>query len=279
MPKPQFFRGARGDCYGLLHKTLDNGGNRIGVLLLPPFADEMNKSRRMLARLLHRLAEHSVSGLLFDPYGTGDSAGDFSEASWDLWLADARIAARFLREQGVDELVVVALRSGALIARAVESDLQACGLRAMLLWHPVPSGKVMLNQFLRLRLAALMDQGGSRETGAMLRERLTAGEIVEVGGYGLSGDLAFGMEEVDLLDSELDPSVTVAWAELVSDAERPLLPASRKVIERWRQRGIDVRAETIVGPQFWSTAELADVPELIDWSLETILAMGGRPAA
>jgi exosortase A-associated hydrolase 2 len=235
----------------------------------------MNKSRRMASRLLHRLAAESIGALIFDPYGTGDSPGEFSDATWDTWMADTLAAARFLREQGADEIIAVALRGGSLLAIATHAQLCQLGMIGMVLWQPVVSGAAMLNQLLRMRLAARMDGDGgrSRETGAQLRERLAAGEIVEVGGYGLSGGLVGGMQQVDLLDSGIAASVAVAWAELVPQAGRAPLPASLKVIEAWREHGVDVRTRTLVGPQFWSTAELADVPELIDWSVATIHAI------
>ena len=233
----------------------------------------------MVARLVHRLATASIDSLIFDPTGTGDSPGEFSDSSWKTWTADTVAAASYLREQGADELIAVALRSGGLLAMSARSELHQLGLKGLVLWQPLPSGQTMLNQFLRLRLAARLDDAQPRESGGRLRERLTAGEVVEVGGYGLTAALTRDMEQVDLLTTEIDTSVSVAWVELVPEAGRELLPASRKIVDRWRQRGLEVQTKTLVGPQFWSTAELVDVPELIDWSADTIrsIVRSSRP--
>lgn len=279
MPTPIFFPGDSGNLFGLINSARQQEDNRPAVLFLPPFADEMNKARRMMARLLYRLQEHSIPGMIFDPYGTGDSAGDFSDATVECWVKDVGTAARYLMEAGASEILILAVRAGGLIARAAERDLVQSGLIGVVYWQPVTSGKLLLNQFLRLRLAAGMSGQGSKESVSALRAQLESGKIVEVGGYGLNGRLAEGLEGLDLASSELDPSVVVAWAELVPDAARSLLPASQKVIERWRQRGLDVSTRTIVGPHFWSTVELVDVPELIDWSLEKILSIADRDAS
>ena len=53
---------------------------RGGVLYCPPFAEEMNKSRRMAALQARAFAKAGYGVLLLDLYGCGDSSGDFSDA-------------------------------------------------------------------------------------------------------------------------------------------------------------------------------------------------------
>ena len=62
------------------------------VLVVPPFAEEMNKCRRIVTEVALGLADRGVATLVPDLHGTGDSAGDFAEADWATWcgnLADA----------------------------------------------------------------------------------------------------------------------------------------------------------------------------------------------
>src|SRR5262245_21600498 len=65
-----------------------NGGVRGTVLLLPPFAEELNKTRRMCARFARRLAGHGWRVVRVDLYGCGDSAGEFRDATWSQWISD-----------------------------------------------------------------------------------------------------------------------------------------------------------------------------------------------
>ena len=60
------------------------------VMHLPAFGEEMNKSRAMVAAQARALANEGFQVFVPDYYGTGDSGGDFSEATWDLWLEDIR---------------------------------------------------------------------------------------------------------------------------------------------------------------------------------------------
>ena len=52
------------------------------VVHAPAFAEEMNKSRRMVALQARALAEDGLAVLLVDPLGCGDSPGDFGDATW-----------------------------------------------------------------------------------------------------------------------------------------------------------------------------------------------------
>jgi alpha/beta superfamily hydrolase len=83
-PTPFFLDGPAGNLFCLHFPRSTPGGARRCALVLPPFAEELNKSRRMgalAARALQR-AGHDV--LLIDLYGTGDSAGDFGYGSLPL---------------------------------------------------------------------------------------------------------------------------------------------------------------------------------------------------
>src|SRR5689334_9630124 len=61
---------------------------RQAVLVLPPFAEELNKCRPMLAAQARALAAAGLDVLLVDLFGTGDSDGEFVEARWERWQQD-----------------------------------------------------------------------------------------------------------------------------------------------------------------------------------------------
>ena len=65
-------------------------GNSIQkhLLLICPFAEEMNKSRHIYSLLARQLCLSGIACYLLDYRGTGDSSGDFGEATIDKWLED-----------------------------------------------------------------------------------------------------------------------------------------------------------------------------------------------
>ena len=97
-----FLNGSAGRLFALLIRP--NGSQAApvsrSVLYCPPFAEEANRTRRAAVLLGRRLADIGVASLIVDPYGTGDSEGDFSDARLSIWQDDLGIAADWLSEQG-----------------------------------------------------------------------------------------------------------------------------------------------------------------------------------
>ncbi len=261
MRQPRFLDGPKGPLFSL---WFDPGAAADhAVLVVPPFAEEMNKSRRMLALQGEALARAGTGMLLLDLYGTGDSAGEFAEAEWQTWLTDLECATRWLAARGVKRISLLAQRLGALLAVEFlpRSPLPVARL---LFWHPVIKGQQAVTQFLRLRLAAGMMAGEAKETAAGLRGQAAAGETLEIAGYALAPGLLSAMDAADL--STVDPAALppVDWIELAPAAGRTLSPAARGRIEAWREGGAEVTEHLLVGDSFWATQEIASVPALVD---------------
>lgn len=238
------------------------------VLILPPFAEEMNRARRMLAWQARELARNGLGALLLDPHGTGDSDGTFAEASWDGWLADVAAALAYLRSAYSGPQAMLGLRSGALLALAAARAGEADCAR-FVLWQPLLSGEDFLRQFLRLRVAAGMSEAGG-ETVAGLRERLGAGGTLDIAGYALTPELALPLAESRLQALMPGQGARIDWLERAVPATGGLPPRSIAVIEAWRAAGLDVRARSFTGEAFWTATELTLAPDLIAQTTEAL---------
>ena len=261
--RPFFIQGTTGNLFAMYHPARRETARRRDVIFLPPFAEEMNKSRRMLALQARRLAEAGFGVLLLDLYGTGESQGDFGQARWSIWLDDIVAARAWLQREGATQVSALGLRLGALLALDLARQ-QKNIFERLVFWQPVMNGENMINQFLRLRLAADMISGAEeRESTQSLRKIMAGGRSIEVGGYELTPEL---VTAIDALHGEQMPGndcPPVSWLELAPDEGRSLSPASLKVIERWRKAGIHVKTKQVVGPPFWSSAEIAEAPLLL----------------
>lgn len=242
-------------CNGYLPET--GGGQARRILILPPFAEEMNKSRHVLAAIAKRLAEAGHAVLMPDLYGTGDSEGDFGDAAIDLWRHDIDVAIE--RLPGTADVDLIGLRLGALLAADAASRHK---LRSLTLVHPVLDGRQQLTQMLRLRLAAGLMGDGAKETAAELRQRLGAGEPLEIAGYSLSPILAAGLESLTLADSPPVGVDSLNWIECVIEDGRALMPASLRVLDAWSNAGVAAVASTVTCDTFWATQEIARCPAL-----------------
>jgi exosortase A-associated hydrolase 2 len=160
-------------------------------------------------------------------------------------------------------LGLVGLRRGALLAVDVGPDL-AFPPRRIVLWQPVTNGSAALSHFLRLRLAAsMMGSVREKETTERLRRTLfQERRSLEVAGYELAPELASAIEALHLAGLANASLAPIDWFEVVADG-RPVQPASRRIIELWQGKGLEVNAHSIAGEPFWSTPEVSVVPPLL----------------
>lgn len=257
---PFFLNAAPGSRFCLYYPPA-HGPCRMNVLYIHAFAEEMNKSRRMVALQARSLSEMGIGVLVMDLYGCGDSDGDFADARWEIWRDDIAHAVRWLKRRADAPLALWGLRLGVPLMLSYARD-SGEAFECLLMWQPVISGDVHLTQFLRLRLANEMLAGAATRTGTReLKESLKAGHILEIAGYELSPQLAGAMEGISL--AALGPPASAChWFEITHGAPE-ILPAGRRVIEEWKKCGISPATHVVTGEPFWATQEIVECPTLI----------------
>ena len=268
-----------GQRFCLFHPPRPGAPERGRVLFFPPFAEEINTTRRTVARQARTLAEAGFAVMQIDLFGCGDSSGDFADATWPAWLADLQLAHAWLNEQpcASGPLWLWGLRAGALLA----SDLAATLPEStnLLLWQPFTSGQQQLQQFLRLHSASQWLAGDQKDTvkkSDTPAQRLTQGHSVHIAGYPLSPSLAEGLSAAKLQPPAHQPPSRLIWLEFSSQAnpdraEKPVLsPTAVKQIESWQQVGWQATAQIVTTPAFWQTVETEAAPQLFETTLAAL---------
>jgi len=259
---PFFFARDGNRLFCVLHRP-EGRTPRGGVLFFAPFAEEMNRSRRMATLLGEALGEQGFATLIFDYAGTGDSEGEFADARWNGWVEDGRAALARLRDEVDGPVTLVGLRLGAAAALEV-ARTHGTPCARLVLWQPVPSGNTLLTQFLRIRIAAALGSGdGTAETTGALRERLTSGETLEIAGYELAPELAEAIDGIRLGALAPPEGVATDWLEVAIGDDAALTPAGKTVVDRWREDGAAVAAAAVAGEPFWTLQETTIAPTLI----------------
>jgi exosortase A-associated hydrolase 2 len=269
-----FLPGAAGALFTRYRAPARSARHSLNILVVPPFAEEMNKSRRMFTLLAEQLSEIGVGTAIVDLFGTGDSEGDFVEARYNTWRDDVITALRWLREKSDVPLALLGLRFGGLLA----ADVIHRGefpIERSVLWQPTTNGEQLMTQFLRLRVAAAITGSDSAKvTTTALREQLKSERQLEVGGYMLSAELVAAVDALRLESLSPPTSFRVNWVEVGSEAA--VAPGSTKVCEAWRRRGALVDAVAITGSAFWSAVEITTAPAFV---AHTASVLSGRMAA
>jgi exosortase A-associated hydrolase 2 len=257
--EPCFIDGPAGQLF-CVHYVPDNQPARATVLFVPPFGDEMHKSRWMTATQARHFAAHGYRVMQLDLSGCGDSWGDFADSTWARWNADVHCAAHWLvaQDDPAVPLVIWGLRVGGLLATQVAASL-AC---PVLLWQPVTDGEGFVTQLLRLRLATeLLQNGQARSRVLQLRAELERKGSIEIGGYRLSATLVNDLARLKLAEVASPPRA--AWIELKATETMPIPVASAAVMRHWRADGCMLETQTLVGEPFWMTQEIVFCPALV----------------
>jgi exosortase A-associated hydrolase 2 len=269
---PFFLESSPGQRFCLFHPPAP-GPCRGAVLYVHPFADEMNKSRRVAALQARALAAAGFGVLQIDLYGCGDSSGDFSDARWDLWKQDLAAGHQWLSDRLGQPVSLLGLRLGALLALDYACAC-ALPLAGLVLWQPVQNGAIFLKQFLRLLTAGEIlsedKESNKSAAGLSLRDTLIGGRMLEVGGYEIAPELGAAIDRLDAAHLAVT-TCPVAWFEVVSALDRPESVAVTKLTARWRDQGVALQMHRAVVTAFWATQEIAEAPDLVAATTQVLL--------
>ncbi|MEO3680157.1 glycosyl transferase [Rheinheimera sp. FR7-31] len=235
------------------------------TILLPPFAEEMNKTRHLLSATMRGLAAAGQSCFMLDNYGTGDSAGDLDSASAVIWREDLLALLKVLKAEGYQQLSFIAVRFGALqLFDLLNQPELPLPVTRLILWQPMFDVTKFWQQFARIKVAEAMATG-VKLSQAELEQQLLAGEAVEIAGYPISQAFYQSLPE---LQSAIPPQLAqcqLSWFE-TSQLDAVGLPVQKKLEQL--QQVTAVNFVQLKAEPYWQTTELARADELIALTIE-----------
>ncbi len=236
------------------------------IIHIPAFAEEMNKSRHMLTKQANVFVEQGVSVVIFDLWGTGDSQGEFAEATWARWLDNINAVVLWLKTQGYSSISLWGLRTGVLLALdfLLKSDDV---FDKLLAWQPVLNGEQYAMQFLRLRAASsMMDKHAPQIKTSDLKQQLLNGKFVEVAGYLLNPALIEPMMQLKLGQADIANIAQCHIFELALDESAKASFLTDKWGKHLKQLGVRTTVDVLSDAQFWASQDIAESPGLLELS-------------
>ena len=232
-------------------------------LYLPPFAEEMNLSRAIVARQARAFEAQGEAVVCLDYLGTGDSELELDQVDLDCWLDNIDATVEWLRQQGAQSVGLWGLRLGGLLVTTYLScragNSNSLEIDRLLLWKPVLDAKTMLGQFFRLRQVADSMKGLPKVNWL---ERVKNGETIEVAGYPISSGLLNSLIGLRMQDQLAAPMLPTQWIEAASEK---ITPAVAKVAEQWSEGRLSL--SHCEGQAFWQNPDCYDSPALIAHTL------------
>jgi len=156
------------------------------VVICQPIGKEQLNTYRSVKQLAEKWCDQGLLVLRFDYAGMGDSAGkQMQPDAVQRWCDSIVEAVNYVRRAGAQEVALVGLQVGALLAAAAASR---CGeLCSLVLWDPVVYGRSYVNEELatneynahEVRLGALLHATAFDELAAMSLEHCHAATLQE----------------------------------------------------------------------------------------------------
>jgi len=252
--------------HAVMHACTEAQHPRWGLLFCDPFAEEKKCAHRVLVEAARTFCAADIACGRFDYRGTGDSPGDFSEATPEQWVEDIRAAADYMRrELHLSALGLLGLRLGA--ALALQAAEAGGNVDFLVLWEPVISGKQYLTQNLRRSLIKAMLTDEEKFDAGSVR-RAQEQEVFDFDGYPISTEMRRQIESLDLLAAETGfsgPSlvVNITVKEQPGEAYRELAEAlgGHAVAVRqepfWARIGLIEAGPTVEATEIWLAEQQA----------------------
>jgi exosortase A-associated hydrolase 2 len=243
-----------------------------GLLFCDPFAEEKKCAHRVLVEAARDFCAADIACMRFDYRGTGDSPGEFGEATPEQWVQDILAAIAFARrELGVRTLGLLGVRLGAALAlQAIEASEQA---DFAILWEPVINGRQYLQQNLRRSMIKAMLTEEEKFDAGRVRQA-QAEDVFDFDGYPISAEMRGQIEAIDLLAAPPElpgPALVVN----ITTREQPAEPY-QELAEALGGRAVAVRQEP-----FWNRIGLIEARPVVEateiWLAEQQASgLGGR---
>lgn len=147
---PYFFGRASHRMYACHHAPAIAVKDTRAVLLCNSIGHEYERCHRTLRQLAAKLSAKGNHAMRFDYFGTGDSQGEYEQASLASWRQDVSEGIdECHRISGYNQLCVIGVRMGATMAAQVA--MQREDVDSLVLYAPVIDGETMLTEWKQLQ--------------------------------------------------------------------------------------------------------------------------------
>ena len=266
----RFLSSVQNSSLFLAHYIPDSGkaaSNRKAVVFVPPFAEELNRSKRMFVLCARQLASAGLDAVCFDYAGTGDSYGNWGEFELSDWQANLTAVCDYLYNSGINDVSLVALRFGALVAAETISTGNV-SIAKCVLWDPVENGEGFIRQLIRLKIAAAMAEEAKKISTKDVQAAIDQQGFVEIAGYSLSAPLIDSIKKLKLRDTieAVVENSSLYWVTLTGKnqaSKSSFRPAS---LPEGLEKQVSI--QQINDVRFWMQQEVTVAPTLLQKTSE-----------
>ena len=178
----EFHQGIKGPLFRIIRTPAKVLGH---LLFIAPLFEQANKTRHHVTRSAINAYQFGLQSIVFDHYGTGDSAGDLIDASMLLWQQDIVQQVNAIKARSSQAIYLSLPLSAALLLSNELLDL----VDGVMLLQPDFNGKRFVKQFQRLAVVAQLTKNSKIEEDNTIRAQRTEQQTIEIAGYVITPSL------------------------------------------------------------------------------------------
>ncbi|MDO6425511.1 hypothetical protein Q4489_00720 [Thalassotalea sp. 1_MG-2023] len=206
------------------------------VVFCPPLFEDANNTRHAYSKFAQQLEVQQIASVIFDYTGTGDSAGELTDASIATWRLELTEQISDIKQQFPNvRITLLACCSAALV---LNETLFECA-HDIVFWHPELNGKKYLNQLKRMAKLQPNDDQYIGEASTSL-----------IAGYELSAGL---LDELAAINTSLPINKKIFWGEF--SMQMPV-PVARNRLYQSVSQSAHFSLEVFQQAKFWQASEL-----------------------
>lgn len=254
--QPFYIEGSKGKLFALYYPAREKACSGA-ILYVPPFAEEMNKTRPSAAIQARELAKCGFAVLQVDLFGTGDSEGEFKDATLEGWHQDIALSLDWLAKINPPAFYFWGARFGCLLAVS-SLDYLRHSIAGALFWEPMSSGSELVREMERLnRISVLVGKGGDKSC--------VPQDIRDIAGYQMHNSLLEDINALTLNEQVFEQVISVKVLEDITGngggTEKTEIGEDQP--ERLKVAVMDKR--------FWLNQDITICREVIEQSTKAVL--------
>ena len=221
---PFYFGADDAPLFGVYSPPSGAVARQAAVLMCAPIGIEYMRTHYATRLVSGQLVRAGFHVLRFDYHGVGDSSGEVGTGQFDVWRDDiATAAGELLESSGVQDLTVVGLRMGAVLAVEALAS-RKIKAKCLVLWDPVVSGSAYLSTLEKMHTEAAAERRVPlKPTDELLGARFPQDLRTAIQGT----DIAQRLQKVDVQKAALIVSDDLAQYASLVDSMRSRWPDAK----------------------------------------------------
>ena len=258
----EFFQGKQGQLFRLIRTPNEVNGH---VIYIAPLFEQANQTRHMQTRSAINMYQLGMQSIVFDHFGTGDSAGELLDANLTLWQQDIAAQISAIKSSSCQPVFLSVLLSAALL---LNDDILA-RVDGLLLIQADFNGKSFIRQLKRMAIAGNLVKPSTAIHGNNTED--IEPDHLDIGGYQLTQKLLDELATQGI--SKISPgNIPCTWFEW-STSGGELTPSRMKQQQAFRAAFQQVTVVMLEDSKYWQATELQLAPQLLQQEQDIVLQL------